>query len=312
MIQFKHLIREIMANGHRKGDRTGTGTLSIFAYQLRFNLQLGFPILTGKKTPFKTMAKELLWFLSGSDNVKPLQEQGVRIWDEWADPNTGNLGPIYGYQWRKWPRLVSVPFGDPCEEDLIDQIAQVINTLKTNPDDRRMIVSAWNVSDIEQMALPPCHVIFQFYTHELELIDRINLAMQRELLDAASAPHVMEKHEFFDELGLPRRALSCRMWQRSCDVFLGVPFNIASYALLMHMVAQVVGMFPYELILDLGDAHLYSNHMDQAREYLMREMYNLPQLRLSPDIDDIDKFRIDHMWLDGYVCGDHIKAPIAV
>lgn len=303
MQQFKHLVRKIMANGHKKGDRTGTGTLSIFAHQMRFNLQAGFPIVTGKKTPFKTMAKELLWFLSGSDNVKPLQEQGVSIWDEWADPETGNLGPIYGYQWRQWDNYAG---GE------IDQIAQVINTLKTNPDDRRMIVSAWNVGDLADMALPPCHVIFQFYSHELELANRVSLAIQSRLLEPVDAPHVMEKHEFFDELGIPRRALSCRMWQRSCDVFLGVPFNIASYALLTHMVAQVVGMLPYELILDLGDAHLYSNHMDQAAEYLNREMYTLPQLRLSPDIDDIDKFRINHMWLDGYVCGDHIKAPIAV
>jgi thymidylate synthase len=264
MRQYLELMRHIMETGRPKSDRTGTGTLSVFGYQMRFDLAAGFPLLTTKKLHLKSIIYELLWFLRGETNVQYLRDNGVTIWDEWADAN-GELGPVYGYQWRSWP----APDGRH-----IDQIAEVVRQIKANPDSRRLIVSAWNVADIPQMALAPCHALFQFY--------------------------VVDGH------------LSCQLYQRSADVFLGVPFNIASYALLTMMVAQVTGLEPGEFILTLGDAHLYSNHHDLVRLQLEREPRPLPTLRLNPAITSLSDFRYQDFELVGYDPHPRIPAPIAV
>ncbi|HEV8124112.1 MAG TPA: thymidylate synthase [Gemmatimonadales bacterium] len=264
MKQYLDLMRHIMDTGRPKSDRTGTGTLSVFGYQMRFDLAAGFPLLTTKKLHLKSIIYELLWFLRGETNVQYLRDNGVTIWDEWADAN-GELGPVYGYQWRSWP----APDGRH-----IDQIAEVVRQIKANPDSRRLIVSAWNVADIPQMALAPCHALFQFY--------------------------VVDGH------------LSCQLYQRSADVFLGVPFNIASYALLTMMVAQVTGLEPGEFILTLGDAHLYSNHHDLVRLQLEREPRPLPTLRLNPAITSLSDFRYQDFELVGYDPHPRIPAPIAV
>jgi len=261
---YHDLLRELLDSGLRKDDRTGTGTYSLFGRQLRFDLQAGFPLLTTKRVHFKSIVYELLWFLRGDQNVRWLQERGVTIWDEWADAD-GNLGPVYGVQWRSWPR----PDGSA-----VDQIADVIAQIKRNPDSRRLVVSAWNPVDIPQMKLPPCHALFQFY------------------------------------VGQGR--LSCQMYQRSADVFLGVPFNIASYALLTHMIAQVTGLQVGELVLTFGDVHLYANHVEQARTQLAREPRPLPSLRLNPAIECIDDFTFDDIELVGYDPWPSIAAPIAV
>jgi thymidylate synthase len=264
MKQYLDLMTHIMDTGRPKSDRTGTGTLSVFGYQMRFDLAAGFPLLTTKKLHLKSIIYELLWFLRGETNVQYLRDNGVTIWDEWADAN-GELGPVYGYQWRSWP----APDGRH-----IDQIAEVVRQIKANPDSRRLIVSAWNVADIPQMALAPCHALFQFY--------------------------VVDGH------------LSCQLYQRSADVFLGVPFNIASYALLTMMVAQVTGLEPGEFILTLGDAHLYSNHHDLVRLQLEREPRPLPTLRLNPAITSLSDFRYQDFELVGYDPHPRIPAPIAV
>ena len=263
MHQYRDLISRILKEGTVRNNRTGVDTVGIFGHQMRFDLTHGFPMVTGKYTPFKTMAKELLWFISGSDNVRPLQEQGVKIWNEWAAED-GSLGPVYGYQWRNWGG---------------DQLLKAIEKLKRKPDDRRIIVSAWNVAELDEMALPPCHMMFHFSTQKVEPFGR---------------------------------GLSCLMYQRSCDVFLGVPFNIASYSLLTHMVAQVVGMKPLEFIWVGGDCHLYVNHLKQVEEYMQRPHYQLPTLVLNEDVTHIDNFTIDDMYLENYEHGDHISAPIAV
>jgi thymidylate synthase len=257
-------MRHVLERGHRKSDRTGTGTLSTFGWQMRFDLAAGFPLLTTKKVHFKSVAYELLWFLKGETNVRWLQERGVSIWDEWAD-ESGELGPVYGSQWRSWP----APDGGA-----IDQIAQVVESIRTRPDSRRHIVTAWNPAEIEKMKLPPCHVLFQFYVAE--------------------------------------GRLSCQMYQRSADIFLGVPFNIASYALLTLMVAQVCGLKPGEFVLSLGDAHLYLNHVEQAKEQLARVPRPLPRIRLNPGVKDIFGFRYEDLALEGYDPHPAIKAPIAV
>ena len=262
--QYQNLLRHILEHGASKEDRTGTGTLSIFGYQMRFDLQEGFPLLTTKKIHLKSIIYELLWFLQGSTNIKYLQEHGVTIWDEWADED-GELGPVYGYQWRSWPS----PDGQSY-----DQIATVIDQLKTNPNSRRLIVSAWNVGELDRMALPPCHLLFQFYVAEDKL--------------------------------------SCLMSQRSADVFLGLPFNIASYALLTHMVAQVTGFKPGELIMSLGDTHLYLNHLEQARLQLNRTPFPPPTMSLNPTIKNIDGFVFEDFQLEGYNHHPHIPAPISV
>lgn len=264
MKAYLDLMQRILDEGVEKSDRTGTGTLSIFGHQMRFDLAAGFPCLTTKKLHLRSIIHELLWFLSGETNIAYLRENKVRIWDEWADEN-GNLGPVYGYQWRSWPTY---------RGEHVDQIANLIRMIRTNPDSRRLIVSAWNVEFIEEMALPPCHTLFQFYVAE--------------------------------------GRLSCQLYQRSADVFLGVPFNIASYALLTMMVAQVTGLEPGEFVHTFGDAHLYLNHLEQAREQLTREPRPLPTMKINPAVDDIFEFRFEDFELINYDPHPHIKAPIAV
>jgi thymidylate synthase len=260
---YLDLLADILASGVAREDRTGTGTLSVFGRQMRFDLQAGFPLLTTKKLHLKSIIYELLWFLRGDTNVRWLQERGVKIWDEWADPE-GELGPVYGKQWRSW----AAPDGR-----VVDQIAGVLHAIRTNPNSRRLIVSAWNPAEVDSMALPPCHCLFQFYVSE----DR----------------------------------LSCQLYQRSGDVFLGVPFNIASYALLTLMMAQVTGLKPGEFVHTLGDAHLYSNHLDQAREQLGRTPFDPPEMRIAPK-DDLFGFEYEDFQLEGYQAHPHIKAAVAV
>jgi len=264
MKPYLDLMRHVLEQGTKKDDRTGTGTLSVFGWQMRYNLAEGFPLVTTKKCHLRSIIHELLWFLQGDTNIKYLKENGVSIWDEWADEN-GNLGPVYGHQWRSWPR----PDGGT-----IDQISEVVKTLKTNPDSRRIIVSAWNVADLDKMALAPCHAFFQFYVADGKL--------------------------------------SCQLYQRSADIFLGVPFNIASYALLTLMMAQVTGLKPGDFVHTLGDAHLYLNHLDQTREQLSRAPRPLPTLTLNPDVMDIFAFRFEDFTLSGYDPHPAIKAPVAV
>ncbi len=264
MQQYLDLMRHVRNHGTHKQDRTGTGTLSVFGHQMRFDLRAGFPVVTTKKVHLKSIIHELLWFLRGETNTRYLKENGVSIWNEWANAD-GELGPIYGYQWRSWPT---------ADGRHIDQIRQVIQQLKTNPDSRRIIVSAWNVGEIDNMALPPCHAFFQFYVANGEL--------------------------------------SCQLYQRSADIFLGVPFNIASYALLTLMVAQVTGLKPGDFIWTGGDCHLYSNHLEQADRQLSREPYPLPQMKLNPAINSIFEFTYSDFELAGYQSHDAIKAPVAV
>lgn len=264
MQQYHTLLKHILDTGAEKGDRTGTGTLSTFGYQMRFDLSVGFPVITTKKLHLRSIIIELLWFLRGDSNIKYLKDNGVSIWDEWADEN-GNLGPVYGHQWRSWP----TPDGGS-----IDQITNLINQIKKNPDSRRLIVSAWNVADVDKMALPPCHCLFQFY--------------------------------------VANGKLSCQLYQRSADVFLGVPFNIASYALLTMMVAQVCGLQPGEFIHTFGDAHLYSNHIEQANLQLSRDFRPLPTMKINPEVKDIFGFTYEDFTLENYDPHPHIKAAVAV
>jgi thymidylate synthase len=264
MRQYLDLLRLALEHGVDKTDRTATGTRSLFGHQMRFNLADGFPLLTTKKLHLKSIIYELLWFLRGETNVRWLQEHGVTIWDEWADAN-GELGPVYGYQWRSWPSQT---------DGTIDQISNLIRDIKTNPDSRRLIVTAWNPADVPRMALPPCHCLFQFYIADGKL--------------------------------------SCQLYQRSADIFLGVPFNIASYALLTLMVAQVTGLKPGDFVHSLGDAHLYLNHVEQAKEQLSRNPLPLPSMRLNPDVKDIFDFKFEDFTLENYQAHPSIKAPIAV
>ena len=257
-------MRHVLEKGATKTDRTGTGTVSVFGYQMRYDLQEGFPMMTTKKVHMKSILHELLWFLKGDTNIKYLKDNGVSIWDEWADEN-GNLGPVYGSQWRSWPA---------ADGRHIDQITQVINQIKNNPDSRRMIVSAWNVGEIDKMKLPPCHAFFQFYVADGKL--------------------------------------SCQLYQRSADIFLGVPFNIASYAILTMMVAQVCNLEAGEFIHTLGDAHLYSNHIEQANLQLSRDLRKLPTLKINPEVKDIFGFKFEDFTLEGYDPHPHIKAAVAV
>jgi len=264
MRQYLDLLRLALETGTEKTDRTGTGTRSLFGHQMRFDLSAGFPMVTTKKLHLKSIIYELLWFLRGETNVKWLRDHGVTIWDEWADA-AGELGPVYGYQWRSWPRE---------RDGTIDQISNLIADIKRNPDSRRLIVTAWNPADIPKMALPPCHCLFQFY--------------------------------------VANGKLSCQLYQRSADIFLGVPFNIASYALLTLMVAQVTGLQPGDFVHSFGDAHLYLNHIDQAKEQLSREPLPLPAMRLNPDVKDIFAFKFEDFTLENYQAHPSIKAPIAI
>ncbi len=264
MNQYHDLLQHLLDNGVKKEDRTGTGTFSVFGHQMRFNLAEGFPLMTTKKLHTRSIFIELLWFLKGDTNISYLKENGVSIWDEWADEN-GNLGPVYGYQWRSWPN----PDGSST-----DQIVNLVNALKNNPNSRRHIVSAWNPSFIEDMALPPCHCLFQFYVAEGKL--------------------------------------SCQLYQRSCDTFLGVPFNIASYALLVHMIAQVCDLEVGDFVWTGGDVHLYSNHVDQAKLQLTREHRTLPTLKLNPNVKDLFAFTMDDISIENYDPHPHIKAAVAI
>ncbi|TRZ73777.1 MAG: thymidylate synthase [Bacteroidetes bacterium] len=264
MKQYLDLLDHVLKNGYKKSDRTGTGTISVFGYQMRFDLQEGFPLLTTKKLHLRSILHELLWFLKGSTNVQYLRENGVTIWDEWAKPD-GELGPVYGYQWRSWPK----PDGTH-----VDQITGVVESIKKNPDSRRHIVSAWNVGELDKMALPPCHLLFQFY--------------------------------------VAGDKLSCQMYQRSCDIFLGVPFNIASYALLTLMMAQVTGLKPGEFIHTLGDAHIYLNHLDQVKLQLTRTPFPLPKMIINPETKDILSFSFSDFSLQDYQAHPHIKGQISV
>jgi len=264
MKQYLDLLKHVTTKGEFRNDRTGTGTKSIFGYQMRFNLDDGFPLLTTKKLHLKSIIYELLWFLRGETNIKFLNERSIKIWDDWADEN-GNLGPIYGHQWRSWTN---------DEGRSIDQISQVIEAIKTTPESRRLIVSAWNVGDLDKMALPPCHILFQFY--------------------------------------VTGNKLSCQLYQRSADIFLGVPFNIASYSLLMMMIAQVTGLKPFEFVHTLGDAHIYMNHIDQVALQLSREPRKLPRMSINPDIQNISDFSYEDFTLSDYDPHPHIKGEIAV
>jgi len=264
MQQYLDLMRHVRDNGAKKEDRTGTGTLSVFGHQMRFDLSKGFPCVTTKKLHLRSIIHELLWFLKGDTNIQYLKDNGVSIWDEWADEE-GNLGPVYGSQWRSWPT---------ANGQHIDQITQVIEQIKNNPDSRRLIVSAWNVGEIENMALPPCHAFFQFYVADGKL--------------------------------------SCQLYQRSADIFLGVPFNIASYALLVMMMAQVTGLEPGDFVHTLGDAHLYSNHLEQTDELLTRKPYALPVMKINPEVTDLFDFKFEDFELVDYQHHAHIKAPVAV
>ncbi|HMX16509.1 MAG TPA: thymidylate synthase [Rhodocyclaceae bacterium] len=264
MRQYLELMQHVLEHGHEKNDRTGTGTRSVFGWQMRFDLGAGFPLLTTKKLHLRSIVHELLWFLRGETNIRYLKENGVSIWDEWADPN-GELGPVYGHQWRHWRT------SDGGE---VDQIRRLVDGIRRNPDSRRHIVTAWNPGDVDRMALPPCHALFQFYVAD--------------------------------------GRLSCQLYQRSADIFLGVPFNIASYALLTLMVAQVTDLRPGEFVHTFGDAHLYSNHLDQARVQLARQPKSLPTIRLAPRVDDLFGFRFEDFTLEGYDPHPHIPAPVAV
>lgn len=264
MRQYHQLLRHILENGTPKSDRTGTGTRSVFGYQMRFDLSAGFPLLTTKKVHLKSVIHELLWFLKGDTRTQYLKENGVSIWDEWADAD-GNLGPVYGAQWRSWRG---------ADGKTYDQISQVVDQIRKNPDSRRLIVSAWNVGELSQMALPPCHAFFQFYVAD--------------------------------------GRLSCQLYQRSADVFLGVPFNIASYALLTMMVAQVTGLQPGDFVHSFGDTHLYDNHIEQTRLQLSRELRPLPRMRLNPEVKDLFEFKFEDFTLEGYDPHPGIKAPVAI
>jgi len=285
MKTYLNMLQHVLDNGTKRGDRTGTGTTSVFGYQMRYDLQDGFPIVTTKRVWWRGVAEELLWFISGSDNKKELQARGISIWDEWGNDETGDLGPVYGYQWRSWPFIdlgdqVGYGGGDVgvyhAQRLALDQVANVVMSLQHNPESRRHIIATWNASQISEMALPPCHgLVIQFYVREGSYLD-------------------------------------CHMYQRSADAFLGVPFNISSYALFTHMMAQVVGLEPGEFIHSFGDLHIYDNHRDQVQEQLSRNPKALPTLRLNPDIDDIDDFTFEDITLEGYTHHPAIKAPVAI
>jgi len=319
--EYLRLVKDVLDNGVRKGDRTGTGTLSTFAQQMRFDLSdHSIPLLTTKKMHTKSIIHELIWFLSGSTNIKYLQENGVRIWNEWVDEN-GDLGPVYGEQWRSWDRVVGAHINyktDPpiavADIETIDQIGQVIHQLRNNPDDRRIIVSAWNVSKLEDMALPPCHAFFQFWSADMSVKDRAKYWPANvntvELIDTMHDEVLA--HEVMDKWNIPRRELRCHLYQRSCDVGLGVPFNIVQYSILTHMIAQVTGHVAREFIWTGGDTHIYTNHIEQLTEQLGREPLPSPRLILNPLVKEIDDFVFDDFEIVGYESHDTIKMQVSV
>lgn len=344
MKQYLALMQDILDNGVVKKDRTGVGTLSVFGRQLRFDLKEGFPLVTTKKVHLKSIIHELLWFLNGDTNVKYLQENGVKIWNEWANEE-GNLGPVYGKQWREWRDCKVVECHDVGRtqqlmqrgykyignmkedgttylvyEKAHDQISKVIQQLREDPDSRRIIVSAWNVSDLDDMALNPCHNYFQFYTTEMSLLERLDWYEVNEPEKFVAAPLINHEdiddedrlHETLDREGIPRSKLSCFFLMRSNDVFLGLPFNIASYALLTHIVAQQLNMVPDELVYSGVDVHLYSNHLEQAKLQLTREPYPLPKLVIKRKPDSIFDYKYEDFELVGYQAHPHIAAPVAV
>lgn len=348
MKQYLDLLDRILKEGRPRKDRTGTGTIGVFGHEMRFDMKRGFPLLTTKKLHLKSITHELLWFLQGGTNIKYLNDNGVTIWDEWADKD-GNLGPIYGYQWRKWRRYSPMiqgvsdirtdENGDAVSGTYpfvhIDQIANLIKTLKNNPDNRRMLVSAWNVGELEDMLFPPCHYGFQVSTFEMTLAERLETLKNKMTADGFKEfhdgiyeyrfnnPTYIEMTEppkpddevrmaLLDELDIPRRWISLKWEQRSVDTFLGLPFNIASYGMLLMMLAQVTNMVPDELICSLGDTHLYLNHLDQARLQLTREPKPLPQMILNPAVKNIDDFKFEDFTLQNYDPHPHIKGDISI
>ena len=339
MKQYQDLMAEVFAKGAPKKDRTGTGTLSIFGHQMRFNLQEGFPLVTTKRCHLRSIIHELLWFLKGDTNIQYLKDNGVTIWDEWADKN-GDLGPVYGKQWRAWTAHTDMPVFNraACDEleaegweesgvrgsDLlysrdIDQIAKVMDQLKNDPDNRRIIVSAWNVADLDDMALAPCHAFFQFYTRELSVTERLDwmeinrpeqfkgMRFSNDIINNDTLMHAAMESE-----SVPSRSLSCQLYQRSCDVFLGLPFNIASYALLIHMFAQQANMAVGDFVWTGGDVHLYSNHLEQARTQLGRTPRPLPKLIIKRKPDSIFDYKFEDFEIEGYDPHPAIKAPVAI
>lgn len=345
MKQYLEMMQNILDEGHVKGDRTGTGTLSVFGRQMRFDLRKGFPLVTTKKLHLRSIIHELLWFLSGDTNTKYLEDNGVTIWREWQDEN-GDLGEIYGAQWKRWKDVKLVPkknaalleklqdagyadYGDADDGSQMfdtrvllkehDQISKVVDQLRNDPDSRRIIVSAWNVGELDQMALAPCHAFFQFYTRELSIDERLDW-FEKNLPDQFNVSRFSNEavaddtvfHVEMDALEIPRRILSCQLYQRSADFFLGVPFNIASYALLVHMVAQQVNMVPGDFVWSGGDVHLYSNHLEQAKLQLTREPLPLPKLVIKRKPDSIFDYKFDDFEIQDYVSHDPIKAPVAI
>ena len=317
MHQYQDLIRKILEEGTGRGDRTGTGTLSTFGHQMRFDLKKNFPMVTGKYTWFTGVAKELIWFLSGNTNISYLEKNNINIWNEWADAK-GELGPVYGQMWRSWPG----------ETECIDQIAELMANLRDDPFSRRHMITGWNPAFLPdpkltpqqnvsagKQALPPCHTIFQFYVRELGYRDRLNYLITKQYDESDRRDHktnVLPSDSTMDEMGVPRLGLSCQLYQRSADVFLGVPFNIASYALLINMMANTLGMIPDEFIWTGGDCHLYQNHVKQAREYLSRETHDLPYLRINTTREKLESYKFEDFDLRFYKHSGKIKAPIAV
>lgn len=345
MKQYLEMMQNILDEGHVKGDRTGTGTLSVFGRQMRFDLRKGFPLVTTKKLHLRSIIHELLWFLSGDTNTKYLEDNGVTIWREWQDEN-GNLGELYGAQWRRWKDVKLVPkknaalleklqaagyadYGDADDGSQMfdarvllkehDQISKVVDQLRNDPDSRRIIVSAWNVGELDQMALAPCHAFFQFYTRELSIDERLDW-FEKNLPDQFNDSRFSNEavaddavfHVEMDALEIPRRVLSCQLYQRSADMFLGVPFNIASYALLIHMVAQQVNMVAGDFVWSGGDVHLYSNHLEQAKLQLTREPLPLPKLVIKRKPESIFDYKFEDFEIRDYVSHDPIKAPVAI
>lgn len=368
MQQYLDLMSHVQLNGVNKEDRTGTGTRSVFGHQMRFDLSEGFPLVTTKKCHLKSIIHELLWFLQGDTNIRYLKENGVRIWDEWADEN-GDLGPVYGYQWRSWPvvretsKEINLTIAERCEEanqygdyyrqlgeayalrsnddrrgalmalskrldamgipkarrvpsvysGAIDQISNIVKTLKTNPDSRRIIVSAWNPALVDEMALPPCHALFQFYSAPMTMNERLRLAGGLESFNLDPGLHTQDEIlAILDQKAIPTRKLSCQLYQRSADIFLGVPFNIASYALLTMMLAQVTDHALGDFIWTGGDCHLYNNHEEQVNLQLTRKPLPLPVMRLNPEVRDLFAFKFEDFTLEGYESWPAIKAPVAV